>query len=250
VIYVSSTTNGTAGGVSFADEDILAYNTSTQAWSMYFDGSDVGISGDVDAFFILFDGSLLLSLDADVTVSGLGTVDDSDLIRFSPTSLGANTSGTFTRYFDGSDVGLSNSGEDLDAIGFAPDGRLIISTIDTFNVPGVSGGDEDLIAFTPNTLGDTTSGSWSLYFDGSDVGLNESASEEINALWIDPLNGRLYLSTLGNFTVAGLSGNGSDIFTCTPGSLGNVTSCTYASYWLGASNGFSGEIVDGIVIIR
>ncbi len=183
-------------------------------------------------------------------MNGLGTVDDSDLIRFSPTSLGANTSGTFARYFDGSDVGLSNSGEDLDAIGFAPDGRLIISTIDTFNVPGVSGGDEDLIAFTPNTLGDTTSGSWSLYFDGSDVGLNESASEEINALWIDPLNGRLYLSTLGNFTVAGLSGNGSDIFTCTPGSLGNVTSCTYASYWFGASNGFSGEIVDGIVIIR
>jgi hypothetical protein len=250
VIYVSSTTNGTAGSVSFTDEDILAYNTSTSAWSMYFDGSDVGITGDVDAFSILFDGTLLLSLDADSTVSGLGTVDDSDIIRFTSTSLGSNTSGTFTMYFDGSDVGLSASGEDVDAFGFTPDGRLVVSTVDAFSVPGVSGSDEDLVAFTPSTLGASTSGTWSLYFDGSDVGLNNSASEEINAVWIDPSNGRIYLSTLGNFSVTGLSGNGSDVFTCTPGSLGSVTTCTYASYWLGASNGFAGEIVDALEIDR
>jgi hypothetical protein len=250
VIYLSSTTNGNTGSVSFADEDILTYNTVTGTWSMYFDGSDIGITSDVDAFSILSDGTLLLSLDADVTVSGLGTVDDSDLIRFSPTSLGTTTSGTFTRYFDGSDVGLTTSGEDLDAFGFTPDGRLIFSTIDSFSVPGVSGNDEDLIAFTPATLGDATSGTWSLYFDGSDVGLNDASSEEINALWIDPLNGRIYLSTLGSFSIAGLSGNGSDIFTCTPVSLGSVTSCAYNSYWTGASNGFAGEIVDALEIVR
>ena len=39
VIYVSSSTDGTAGGVAFADEDILSYNAGV--WSMVFDGSDV-----------------------------------------------------------------------------------------------------------------------------------------------------------------------------------------------------------------
>jgi hypothetical protein len=217
---------------------------------MYFDGSDVGITGDVDSFFIQFDGSLLLSLDADGTVGSLGTVDNSDILRFVPTSLGANTSGTLSMYFDGSDVGLSTSGEDVDALGFTSDGRLVLSTIDAFSVTGASGGDEDLIAFTPTTLGTNTSGTWSLYFDGSDVGLNDAASEEINAVWIDPSNGRIYLSTLGNFSVIGLSGTGSDVFICTPGSLGSVTTCTYSSYWVGASNGFAGEIVDSLVIVR
>jgi hypothetical protein len=250
VLYLSSNSNGTAGGVSFNDEDVLSYNTSTRVWTMYFDGSDVGITGDVDAFHIQFDGSLLLSLDADGTVGSLGTVDDSDILRFVPTSLGANTSGTLSMYFDGSDVGLSTTGEDVDAFGFAPDGRLVFSTIDAFSVTGVSGNDEDLIAFTPVTLGANTSGTWSLYFDGSDVGLNESASEEINAVWIEPGTGRIYLSTLGNFSVTGLSGTGSDVFLCTPGSLGSVTTCTYSSYWIGASNGFSGEIVDSLVIVR
>lgn len=250
ILYVSSTTDGVVGGVSFADEDVLAYNTVTRTWSMYFDGSDVGITSDVDAFHILFDGSLLLSLDADVNVSGLGAVDDSDIIRFTPTSLGTNTSGTFSMYFDGSDVGLSTAGEDVDALGFTPDGRLVFSTVDAFSVPGVSGGDEDLIAFTPVTLGANTSGTWSLYFDGSDVGLNEAASEDINAVWIEPGTGRIHLSTLGNFSVTGLSGAGSDVFICTPGSLGNVTTCTYSSYWIGASNGFSGEIVDSLMIVR
>lgn len=250
VLRVSSNSNGTAGGVSFADEDVLSYNTSTRVWSMYFDGSDVGVSGDVDAFHLLFDGTLLLSLDSDVNVSGLGAVDDSDIIRFTPTSLGANTSGTFSMYFDGSDVGLSTAGEDVDAFGFAPDGRLVFSTVDAFSVTGVSGSDEDLIAFTPTTLGSTTSGTWSLYFDGSDVGLSESANEDINAVWIEPGTGRIYLSTLGNFSVTGLSGTGSDVFICTPGSLGSVTTCTYSSYWIGASNGFSGEIVDSLTVTR
>ena len=250
ILRVSSNSNGTVGGVSFADEDILSYNTSTGVWSMYFDGSDVGITGDVDAFFLQFDGSLLLSLDADGTVGSLGTVDDSDIIRFVPTSLGTNTSGTLSMYFDGSDVGLSTSGEDVDAFGFAPDGRLVFSTIDAFSVIGVSGNDEDLIAFTPTTLGATTSGTWSLYFDGSDVGLNQTSSEEINAVWIEPETGRIFLSTLGNFSVTGLSGTGSDIFICTPGSLGSVTTCTFSSYWIGASNGFAGEIVDSLSITR
>lgn len=44
-------------GIAFADEDILAQNLETDAWTMYFDGSDVGITDDVDAFGVLPDGA-------------------------------------------------------------------------------------------------------------------------------------------------------------------------------------------------
>jgi len=244
IVYVSSTTNGNAGGVAFNDEDIVAYNTGTGTWSMYFDGSDVGITGDVDAFALMPDGSILLSLDAPATVSGLGTVDDSNIIRFTPTSLGSTTAGTFSSYLTGSSVGLTTSNEDIDAIDFAPDGRLIVSTLGSFSVSGASGGDEDLFALNS---GGTT---WALYFDGSDVGLNTSSSEDINGVWVDPANNQVYLSTVGSFSVTGASGDGSDIFICTPGSLGSTTSCTFSAYWDGSSNGFSGEITDGVEIVK
>ena len=238
------------GGVTFADEDILSLNRATGVWSLYLDGSDIGIASDVDAFAILTDGAILLSLDGDGTVTGFGTVDDSDILRFTPASLGSNTSGTLAWYFDGSDVGLTTTAEDVDAIGFAPDGKLILSTAGTFSVTGASGNDEDLISFTPGSLGANTSGTWTLYFDGSDVGLNDAASEQINGIWIDKTNGRIHLTTTGAFSVTGLSGPGSDVFICTPGTLGATTACSYSSYWTGASNGFGSEIVDGIHVSR
>ncbi|MCG8531542.1 MAG: hypothetical protein MI749_12870, partial [Desulfovibrionales bacterium] len=61
---------------------------------------------------------------------------------FIPTSLGADTAGTFEWYLDGSDVGLSGAKEDIDTIAFTPDGRLLISTKYDYEVPGMSGHDE------------------------------------------------------------------------------------------------------------
>ncbi len=243
-VLVSSTTNGTAGGVAFADEDIIGRSQATGAWSMVFDGSDVGVGGvDVDAFSLLDDGTLLMSFDAPVNIPGLRTVDDSDIVRFTPTSLGTNTAGSFSSYLVGSSVGLTTDAEDIDAIGFTPDKRLVVSTTGSFAVNGAAGNDEDLIVRNAvNT--------WALYFDGSDVGLNDATSEEINGVWIDSVSNALYLTTLGNFTVAGLSGAGADVFVCAPGTLGDTTTCTFAPYWAGASNGFAGEITDGVHIAR
>jgi hypothetical protein len=195
-------------------------------------------------------GTILLSLDADSTVTNFGTVDDSDIIRFTPTSLGSNTAGTFSWYFDGSDVGLTTTAEDIDSIDFTSDGKLVVSTSGAVSVTGVSGNDEDLLVFTASSLGSTTTGTWALYFDGSDVGLNDTTSEEINGIWIDTSTNNIYLTTLGSFSVSGISGDGSDIFICTPGSLGSATSCTFSPYWDGSLNGFSGEVIDGLHIIR
>ena len=248
VIYMSSTTGGSIGGVSFRDEDILKYDVDADTWSLYFDGSDVGLTTDVNAFSILPDGSILLSVNSATTLS-IGRVQDEDIIKFVPTSLGANTAGSFEWYFDGSDVELDASGEDIDAIGFNNNGDLVISTLGKFNAGGVSGKDEDLWVFTATSLGTNTSGSWAQYFDGSDVGLSESGYEDVYGTWIDD-NGDIYLTTRGGFFVPGLQGDGSDIFYCTPSSLGTNTSCTYHAYWDGSDHGFGSEIVDGIYIAR
>lgn len=251
IIYVSSMGGGTVGGISTADEDILAYNREADSYAMYIDGSDVGLSyTDIDAFAALPDGTFLMSFDASISISPLGTVYDADIVRFTPTSLGANTAGSFSWYFDGSDVGLTTSDEDVDAIGFTPDGKLVVSTLGSFSVTGVTGNDEDLIVFTATSLGANTAGSWAIYFDGSDVGLNESSYEDINGVWIDPATGQIYLTTVGSFSVNGVSGDGADIFVCTPSSLGSNTACAYGPglYWDGSKNGFSGKVLDSIAI--
>ena len=201
LLYFSLTSSATLPGIAgtVQDEDVVAYNGSD--FDLVFDGSDVGLSGvDVDALSILDDGSLLLSFTAAASIGPLGTVDDSDIVRFIPTGLGDVTAGTFELYFDGSDVGLTRSGEDIDGLEFLPNGTLLISTTGSVSVPNASGSDEDLLAFTPSSLGSSTSGSWVRYFDGSDVGLSNSSSEDTNAAAVGP-DDKIYFSTLGDFSV-------------------------------------------------
>ena len=248
VVFISSTSGGKVDGISFADEDVIAYDRTNGVWSMYFDGSDVGVGGlDLDAFAILPDDSMLLSFNADKEVASLGLVDDADLLRFVPTSLGANTAGTLEWYFDGSDVGLTRNGEDIDSVSVLPDGRMLIGTLGSFSVSGASGRDEDLAVFAPTKLGAETSGTWSLYFDGSDVGLATSSFEDVWGVSVDA-GGRLHLSTRGEFAVTGASGTGADVFACTPSSLGSKTACSFELFWSGAAAGTGAEVVDALAL--
>jgi hypothetical protein len=251
-LYVSSSTGGTVGGVAFGDEDILALDPAGPDWNMLFDGSDVGIptASDVDAFDVLSDGTLLMSFDITTTLPGIGMVMDADVVRFTPTDLGDVTAGSFSWYFDGSDVGLTTLGEDIDALDLAPDGRLIISTLGTAVVRGATGQDEDLLVFNPTQLGATTQGSWQLFFDGSDVALTD-INEDVWGVWLDDLTQDVYLSTLGNFTTSdGVTGDDDDIFICHPTSLGSNTACSFDFFWNGALYGFGPEALDGFASSR
>lgn len=233
MIYLSSFSSGKVGDISFKDEDILAYDTATGEWLLYFDGSDVGLGRtDVDAFYQLDDDSLLLSFDQAIKVPALGVVDDADIVRFVPISLGDQTAGTFEPYFDGSDVGLERSGEDVDAIAFTPDGELLISTNGTFRVDEIVAHNEDLMAFAATTLGAATEGEWSLYFDGSDLGLSKE-SEDLSAAWNN--GGDLYLTTKGNYAindgVSEVQGDGETIFAFSPFSTGEETTGLIFDYF-------------------
>ncbi|MEM7332511.1 MAG: putative Ig domain-containing protein [Chloroflexota bacterium] len=253
IIYLSSTSGGNLDGFNFQDEDIVAYDTVSGSWSLYFDGSDVGFGGnsafDTDAFHVRPDGSILISIRAEADLAGFGLVDDSDILLFTPTSTGDTTAGTFTIYFDGSDVGLDSGGEDITAVYETASGDLIISTIGSNNVGTLgTNRDEDLLRFS-GTFGDTTAGTWSLYFDGSDVELTDS-TEEFYGVDVNEATGDVLMAHRGAFSVTGASGGASDILGCFAATTGANTACSYAMYQIGVDIGFDGEAIDGLSVIR
>jgi len=225
LLYFSLTSNATVGGLTVANEDIVAWDGS--AFSLYFDGSDVGLATyTLDAFAVLTGNEILISLTNGATLAGIGAIDDSDIVKFSATSLGATTAGAFSLYFDAGDVGLSSSSEDVDAVELLPNGHLLVSTSGSASVPGVAAAPQDILEFTPTSLGTTTTGTWSMYFDGSDV-LLTSSSEDLDGLALDG-TGAVYLSTSGGFSVTGLSGADEDVFVFNPTSLSATTAGTFS----------------------
>ena len=226
VIWMSFRSDTVVPGVgTVKDEDIVSYDEGSGTWALEFDGSDVGLSSfEIDGLAILPSGDLLLSFRQAGTVGGVST-DDSDVVQFTPTSLGSTTAGTFSLYFDGSDVGLSSNGEDIDSLTLDAGGSLIVSTQGNFSGTGASGADEDLFIFT-GTLGSSTSGSFALYFDGSDVALNNSGGEDVDATTLTA-GGNLLFSTVGDFAVSGLNGADEDIAEFA-GTYGSSTSDTFS----------------------
>ena len=135
---------------------------------------------------------LVLSFTSPRTVEGIaGTVDDSGLVLFTPTTLGENnTSGTFTLYFGGSDIGLTADDEDIDAFEFQDD-FFLISTNRSFSVTSTGGDaagqDEDLLLCV--------------------------ADPDCRFLTVLDLTGPTF-STIGSYSVPGDSGPNEDVFRC------------------------------------
>jgi hypothetical protein len=243
LLFISSSSTASAGDVAFRDEDILAYDFSTNSWMMVFDGSDVGVTKDVDAFSFLADGDLLLSFNGATTVTGLGAVDDSDIVRFTPTALGSDTAGSFVWHLRGADVGLTSDGEDIDLVDFSADGHLVVSTIGDFNAPDAAGQDEDLFQLDNATFGNPSSGAWSLFFDASNGGL---ANEDLNGLWIDPASGELYLTVKDSFAFDDEEIDSDDIFICTPTETDGSITCAYELFWDSDEHDYGSENIDAI----
>jgi hypothetical protein len=247
MVYISPTGSGKVGGVPFAPADILRYDKAQNSWAMFFDGSDVKAAKNLSAFAIQSNDELLISWLANQPIPNQGTFAPQDIARFTPTQTGSTTTGSFAWFFDGSDVGLSSTAEKIDALGELPDGRLLISTVGTAAVPGAGGTtikaqDEDILVFTPASLGANTSGTWALYFDGTPIpGLK---GEDINGFWQDPTTGDRYITILGAFNVGGVKGNGKDILKLTPDG-GAPGGWAVSLYWDGSTFGFPSNL-DGL----
>jgi hypothetical protein len=219
--------------VSYANEDVIRF--SGGAYEKIVDGGDVGLRNfRIDALAVIHPPAVPGTFPADDTarqfvlsftesgsVPGIGTVDDSDLVLFTPTRLGADTRGTFSMYFDGSDVGLTSSSEDVDSVDVVG-GDIYLSTSGSFSTGTTTGANEDIFVCQAAVTGaNTTCASTSVAFDGSAAGLAAS-SEDIDAFTFtagddDGLNLQeppVLFSTTGDFATPTASGEESDLFSC------------------------------------
>ena len=123
---------------------------------------------------------------------------------------------------------LTKGGEDIDAVAELSDGRLLISTTANVNVTGITEKvqDRDLLAFTITTYGETTSGTWEYYFDGSDVEMG-SGSEDINGVFAESDATTLHLSTRGKLNTTGFKARAEDLFVFAATGTGSTTTGTF-----------------------
>jgi hypothetical protein len=266
-LYVSSSQSGTVAGIAFTPGDILIHNPLRDTWAMFFDASDVGLKGDLAAMAIqphwqwdeddrtIF--TILMSLAGAQTVPGVGRVRPWDVIEFQATSIGDNTAGTFGMYQQGHEVGLSDTGERIDAIGpvYGPTGYAIqVSTTGSVSVPEdpfglwdddtiLNARDEDILAF------DYWDEWWfAPYFDGSVVpGL---AEEDVIAADVTASFPETWFLTIrGNGRIGNRDYSQKDIF------MVDVDSSTWVlddyrllgRYWNGPAHGFN-YLIDAIDI--
>ncbi|GAB4436324.1 MAG: hypothetical protein OHK0015_28010 [Chloroflexi bacterium OHK40] len=270
VFYLSSSSGGTIDGIGFADADVLAYDPANNRWSVLIDGSDIGLANtDIDAFEWVDAETLLMSFDTPIVLPGIaGTVDDSDIVRFIPSQLGATTSGRFELFFDGSDVGLTSNDEDIDAIGIItvnlqPEavgatnlpggGQLMISTLGPASVPGDAGElraeHEDLLVFNATSMGENASGSWELFYDGSSDALGDETPAGIAALWLLPDARQFVFGPGAPVKMSGMqSGDGADLVQCQLVALDGFDVCAPRIFFPSSAAGFVGEVVDAFSV--
>lgn len=183
-LYLSSSQNGHVGDLNFTKNDVLVHNPALNSWAMYFDGSDVGITRNVDCIEVNWTGDIYMSLQDAQIVPGLGLVNPQDLIRFAPSSTGMDTTGSFYWTMRGDYVGLDTRSENIDAC--AGVAYQVISTAGNTDILP-NGRDEDLFAYgnggyywdwrlqghtVPNLTGEDVWGtSWGLA-NTSDIYLN------------------------------------------------------------------------------
>ncbi|MBM4107044.1 MAG: hypothetical protein FJ257_12335, partial [Phycisphaerae bacterium] len=229
VVMALGTSGTLPGGVAIAANDLAAFDPVTGTWSLYFDGSDVGLSGTIGAATKLPNGDLLIATtSSSSTVAGLSggpsgnSFNRNDLLRFVPVTLGEQTSGSWSFYFDGSDVGLSTADLAINGVSRLNDGSLVLATVNGGTLPGgvVSLG-HDLIRFVPSSLGSVTSGAWSLYMKGANLGLT-GTSHRLDGCFVRQ-DGSILLSTTGTTTFLGYQAR-TDIVSFEPTNLGTSTS--------------------------
>ena len=183
IIYLSTVTSGSIGGVDFEDGDVVRYDDITDTAVLFFSESLFAGSSNIDAFQPLDNGNLVLSTFNVATLGGL-SFEDGDLIEYDPLT------DTATLFFD---EDLFTGPADIDAVHVLADGRILLSTDASQTLAGLAFRDGDIVVYDP-FLGTAT-----LFFSedafASDV--------NVDALYVFD-NGDLVFSTVDSAEIAGL----------------------------------------------
>jgi hypothetical protein len=160
--YLSFTANVNPPGPvpTTQNEDILYYSAGT--WSLIFDGSAFGLSGEnIDALSVVDATHFYVSFSDQANLGGsVGNVEDEDIVYYD--------NGTWSLIFDGSANGLPHAGADIDGLTVVDATHFYVSFNGQVNVSGLADTvwDEDVLYYN--------NGVWSLYFDGNNQGLSSS----------------------------------------------------------------------------
>ena len=227
-VFVSPFKAGMVDSISYAQEDVLAYDPATDEWSLFFDGSAWGLATtrrwqqNINAIYIpdpeTAVGMVMSFWHNRRPVPGIaGFVNGQDLVEFNGVD--------FAMYFDGSDVGLTQATpEKIDSLHILPGSAspigagcqayLLISTQGPGRVANHSGGTlkfkgEDVLGFCATNLGEATTGLWHMVLDGSEEGMPGNATDSLSA---NADGSVLYLTTRGTFTVDSAAGGHSEVF--------------------------------------
>jgi hypothetical protein len=184
-LWLSLRAPATLGGIAVEPNDVVACqpagdgNATTCKWSLVFDGSDVGFfRGGIGALEALPDGRLLMRLTDAQQLPGIGElVTANDIVLFTPTALGPNTTGTWSVYMDGDRFGAR--GREWDGLSVHANGNLLFSPprngADDL-LPGLR--DEDVISCAPTAFdigGVIVACTYQVVFDASTAGIGVGA---------------------------------------------------------------------------
>ena len=135
-VFFSTLGNTNPPGVPGTADDADIYGWSGTAYSRVHDLTTMGVpaSANVDGYDRVDNTHFYLSFAGNTTITGLGTVQDEDVVAYS--------NGTWSVYFDGTARGLTANNQDLDAISVVG-GSLYFSTVGNTNPPGVTGTADD-----------------------------------------------------------------------------------------------------------
>ena len=188
-LYLSTVGSTNPPGVSGTadDSDILLWNGT--AYSRLVDATTIGIpsNANVDGFDRVDDTHFYLSFSGDTTITGLGSVQDEDIVYYS--------AGIWSVYFDGTAAGLTAANQDIDAFNIVGS-TIYFSTSGNTNPPGVTGTADDADIYTWN--GST----FARVLDASATPYSLASGANVDGVvWVDPLH--FYLSFTSDTALPG-----------------------------------------------
>lgn len=274
-------TNASVSGLAYSKGDILAHYPANNNYRLFLDGSDVGVvKPNLMDFHVFQDDACLYGIDAMEQPSAVlaslsvaaklasypGTFSAAphDIVRFQPWGFGDESSGGWSMFLDGSDIGLTTTNEKIDAVGWT-DGPewsdVVFSTVGTATINSLAGAltaqDEDLVGCSLDQTGLNTVAWCYLFMDGSAVGI--PAAADIASVWIhpwfydgdDPGTDDVYMTFATATTINGVTYKPNDIAVCRKanGAVA-VTACAWQpKYWAGDAHGLSGKVIDGLDLL-
>jgi len=245
-LYVTAAGGRITNGPTYQKNDILKWNGS--AWSVWFDGATAGMlaTTDIIAFDVANDAarSAWVVIRQSQALPGVGKME--------PQQIAYYNGATWSRFFDGRDVGLLTTGERINGLEVLPGSAspigsgclyyLLISTTAGGGVPVGSGNTnftgEDVLGFCMTSMGTNTAGTWHVVFEGQSQGLQKNNNLGLSA---NANASTLYFTVKSNFTGDGGLIRPSQLFSFSNGVFSGPL-------WRAADHGLTQQ-VDGIDVV-